>query len=169
MNDPRPSLLKTGQIRATSAEACGFRERGTIIPPISMNPQQQEGFGKDDPLWELLDHASKPPAPNPFFARKVLRSLEADNAPAAGRSWFARFRLARAWVPVAAAIALVAAAGHFWLPQPAAPTVQVETVFDDDGGLPPNPEQRISVVLSDLDDLIALEDNQLPDDDGSWQ
>jgi hypothetical protein len=131
-----------------------------------MNPERQDDFSKDDPLWDLLDRASKPPTPSPYFARRVLREID---APAVSRwGWFARFRLTEAWVPVAAAIALLITAGHFWIPQ-APQTIGIEMVPYDDGQLPPDPNQRISVVLTDLDDLIAFEDNQMNDDDGTWQ
>jgi hypothetical protein len=134
-----------------------------------MDSERQDGFGKDDPLWDLLDHASKPPQPSPYFARRILRELDAPGVSASGWSWFARFRLAQVWVPVAAAIALAATAGHFWLP-PTAKTVAPEIVWTpDDGQLPANPDQRISAVLADLDDLIAFEDSQLGDDDATWQ
>ncbi len=129
-----------------------------------MDSERQDGFGKDDPLWDLLDRASKPPTPSPYFARRVLRELD---APAASRwEWFARFRLTEAWLPVAAAIAVLAFAGHFWFPEPTR-TVGIEVV--DDGSLPANPDQRISAVLADLDDLVAFEDNQMGDDDTAWQ
>jgi hypothetical protein len=134
-----------------------------------MDSDRHDGFGKDDPLWDLLDHASRPPPPSPYFARRVLREIDAPGASASGWAWLKSFRLAQAWVPVAAAIALVAAAGHFWLPETqSSRTVGIEIV-EDDGSLPPNPDQRISAVLTDLDDLIALEENQVGDDDAAWQ
>ena len=134
-----------------------------------MDPERHDGFGKDDPLWDLLDHASKPPEPGPYFARQVLRGLDAP-APASRWGWFARFRLTESWVPVAAAIALLATAGHYWSyeGQPAPAITEVYT-WNDDGTLPANPDQRISAVLSDLDDLVAFEDNQMGDDDTAWQ
>ena len=136
-----------------------------------MDSDRQDGFSKDDPLWDVLDHASKPPAPSPYFARRVLREIDGTGPSETGWGWFQRFRFTQAWVPVAAAIALVAAAGHFWLPAtpPVDPPIAEPVYADDNGQLPINPEQRISVVLADLDDLIAFEDSQIPDDDSAWQ
>ena len=137
-----------------------------------MDPERQDGFGKDDPLWDLLDHASKPPPPSPYFARRVLRDLDAPGASASGWGWLTRLRLPRVWVPVAAAIAVLAASSHFWYPQTPVNVAATEIPWMDnvpDDGLPPNPDQRISTVLADLDDLIAFEDNQIGDDDGTWQ
>jgi hypothetical protein len=134
-----------------------------------MDPERHDGFGKDDPLWDLLDHASKPPPPSPYFARRVLRELDAPGASASGWGWFRRLRLARVWVPVAAAITVLAASSHFWSPQAPVNVASTEAPWTDDGQLPPNPDQRISTVLADLDDLIAFEDNQMGDDDGTWQ
>src|SRR5712672_1011863 len=134
-----------------------------------MDPDRQEGFGNDDPLWDLLDRATKPPEPSPYFTQRVLRELDAPTSSRWG--WFARFRLTESWVPVAAAIALLATAGHFWIYQSnPAPSLVTDTyTWSDDGTLPANPDQRISAVLSDLDDLVAFEDNQIGDDDTAWQ
>ena len=133
-----------------------------------MDPERHDDFGKDDPLWDLLGRASKPPEPSPYFARRVVRELDAPAAQASGWGWFSRFRLAQAWIPVAAAIALLTTAGHFWLPGTNR-TVGIESIAYDDGSLPANPDQRISVVLTDLDELIALEDNPTGVDDAAWQ
>ena len=134
-----------------------------------MDTERQDGFGKDDPLWDLLDHASKPPQPSPYFARRILREIDAPGASASGWGWFRHLGLARTWLPVAATIAVVAAAGHFWLPEAQTSRMVSVEIVPDGGSLPANPDQRISAVLTDLDDLIALEDNQTGDDDTVWQ
>lgn len=128
-----------------------------------MDSERKDGFDRNDPLWDLLGRASKPPEPSPYFARRVLRDLD-EVKPAAG--WFSRLRLFQVWVPVAAAIALMLGAAQFWMPT--AVRVQ-EVVVTDEGLLPANPDQRIATVLADLDELIAFEDTQFGDDEGIWQ
>ena len=131
-----------------------------------MDSKRKDGFDRDDPLWDLLGRASKPPEPSPYFARHVLRDLDLDETkPAAG--WFSGVRLFQSWMPVAAAIALLLGAAQFWMPS-AVRTTEV-TVVADDSLLPANPDQRIAAVLADLDELIAFEDTPLGDDEGIWQ
>lgn len=128
-----------------------------------MDSEHKDGFDRNDPLWDLLGRASKPPEPSPYFARRILRDLN-EAKPAVG--WFSRLRVFQVWVPVAAAIALMLGAAHFWMPT--AVRVQ-EVLVADEGLLPANPDQRIATVLADLDELIAFEDTQYVDDEGIWQ
>lgn len=133
-----------------------------------MDTERKEGFDRGDPLWDVLGRASKPPAPSPYFARRVLRDLDLDAGGKSGSAdgWFAQIRWFRAWMPVAAAIALLVAAGHYWLPSTGR---SPEFTLSDDNLLRFNPDQRISVVLADLDELVAFEDNSIGDDETMWQ
>ena len=128
-----------------------------------MGSERKDGFDRDDPLWDLLGRASKPPEASPYFSRRVSRDL--DEAKPAVR-WFSRVRWFQTWVPVAAAIALMLGTAHFWMPTAVTPT---EISMAEESMLPVNPDQRISAVLADLDELIAFEDTQYGDDEGIWQ
>lgn len=134
-----------------------------------MDSEHKEGFDQHDPLWDVLGHASKPPAPSPYFSRRVLRDLDAGKAPEADLGWFAQMRWSRSWMPIAATIAILMTAGYALLPTVSRGPGSEVLMASDDTLLPVNPEQRISVVLADLDELIAFEDNQIGDDESMWQ
>ncbi len=131
-----------------------------------MDSERKDGFDRDDPLWDLLGRASKPPEPSPYFARRVLRDL--DEVKPAVR-WFSRLRHFQVWVPVAAAIALMLGAAQLWMPTATRVQGVQEVLVADEDLLPANPDQRIATVLADLDELIAFEDTQYVDDEGIWQ
>ncbi len=112
----------------------------------------------DEQLWDLLDRAGTPQV-SPFFARNVLREIRKQPRwRAAMHSWIAPRRL----VPLAGAAAVVMA-GVMWLQQ--------STPIEQAGNLDSDPIAKIDPqdyeVVTDLDDLLASEENNLWDDTSS--
>jgi hypothetical protein len=107
----------------------------------------------DQELWDLLGHAAEPKI-SPFFARNVVRETRKLVGWGKLRNWLSVRRL----LPTASvAVALIAVL----LLRPQTPLVPL-----------PNPESDIFAnvdpqdyeVVSDLDDLLASDDNGLLED-----
>ncbi len=132
-----------------------------------MKTSESDGFDRDDPLWDVLGRARKPAAPDPWFAQKVLRAIDADQqavqppAPpwVRWRSWFTSG--ASTWLPVAAALTLAVGVLHYAVPtrlavpadDQAEAVTQVTSLTDIE-----NPDQRVDSVLEDLDALVAFDE-----------
>lgn len=135
-------------------------------PPPS-SPTPDEPLAPGDPVWDLLGRARPAPAPSPYFARRVLREVrflaeENESAAAAPAPWNWRAWL-RSWAPAAVALTLAVSGGWWWQNRPpgvgpvagAAPTA---TVPGEDSILRANPEQRLGLVLQELDSLVTFEE-----------
>ena len=111
----------------------------------------------DEELWDLLGKANPPPAVSPFFARDVLREIRLRP------TWRDRLRpwlTPRRLIPTAAVAAVIIAGGL------SLQRVPVPAVAPDD--LPEVVAQLDPVdfeVVADLDNLLALEEDNLWTDD----
>ena len=112
----------------------------------------------DQELWDLLGKSSAP-AVSPFFARDVLREIRQE------RTW--KYRVtqwfqARRLIPAAAvAAAIIAAAVSFQ--RPAASPKSPDNLPDALAQLDPVDYE----VVADLDDLLAMDEENLWDSDTS--
>ena len=105
----------------------------------------------DQELWDLLGKAGQRPV-SPFFARNVLREIRQQPA-WRDRLWLSLRRL----VPASAVAALVIAVG-LWLRNPGGPaSPSAEDLPDAIAQLDPVDFE----VVADLDDLLALEEDNL--------
>lgn len=106
----------------------------------------------DQELWDLLGKAGQPPL-SPFFARNVLRELRQQ------RGW--RERLMPQFGPrrliPAAAMALAILAAAISLQKPVPPSAASDNLPDAIAQLDPIDYE----VVADLDDLLALEEDNL--------
>jgi hypothetical protein len=107
----------------------------------------------DDPkLWDLLGHAEEPKV-SPFFSRNVLRDIRQRGTSSALREWFGLRRL----IPVTGvAMALLAVA-----------LLRTQTSVPSSSKSQSDKMEIVSAqdyeVISDLDDLLASDDNN------SWE
>lgn len=107
----------------------------------------------DQELWDLLGKAGQPPV-SPFFARNVLREIRQQPA---WRDRLTPWLLLRRLVPASAVAAVVIAVG-LWLQNSAGPaSPSVEDLPDAIAQLDPVDFE----VVADLDDLLALEEDNL--------
>ena len=106
----------------------------------------------DHELWDLLGNAAGQPTLSPFFARNVARQIRQEpDWRESVRRWLAPRRL----IPASAvAIAIVAAA---WSLQ--APNASYDNVPETVAKLDPQDFE----IVADLDDLIAMQE------DGLWE
>ena len=112
----------------------------------------------DEQLWDLLGQTAEPKA-SPFFARNVLRRVrEEAERPNWVRSWFSLRRLA----PVSALAVAVIAVLLFT----SKPSLREEPASNEPDLLAMIDPQDYEVV-EDLDNLLALDENNLWDDDTS--
>ena len=112
----------------------------------------------DEQLWDLLGQAKHPGA-SPFFARNVVREIRQEPRwKAAARSWVSLPRL----VPVVG-VAVAIIAGIILTHQPEVQPPPAAAEFDPVAKIDPQDYE----VVADLDDLLALEDNNLWDDNSS--
>ena len=109
----------------------------------------------DEKLWDLLGQ-TEAPGFSPFFARKVVRQVRQQP------DWHEKVRRwlsPRRFVPAAGlALAVVATTLPFWMP-----TSSDETMPASIAQLDPQDYE----IVADLDDLIAMEEDGLWDDDTS--
>jgi hypothetical protein len=80
---------------------------------------------RDDALWKLLGRAREV-EPSPYFARKVLRAIEADAAP--GPAWWRLFLRTIVPVGACAALGVLAVMGIRSAPAPATADMEFETI-----------------------------------------
>lgn len=114
----------------------------------------------DEQLWELLGRAAEPKV-SPFFARNTLRQVrEEAERPNRVWSWFNLRRLA----PVSALALAVVAALIFTTTKP---SLQEETAGNNEPDLLAMIDPQDYEVVADLDNLLALDENNLWDDDTS--
>ena len=111
----------------------------------------------DQPLWDLLESATPSPAPSPFFARNVLRTIREESGwLRPGRSWLNWRRLLPVSGLIAATAAIFMAYALSFRP---APLHQEDAVAKIDA--------QDYEVVADLDDLLASDENNLWDDNSS--
>ncbi|HEX8280565.1 MAG TPA: hypothetical protein VF551_04250 [Chthoniobacterales bacterium] len=110
----------------------------------------------DHELWDLLGRAEAP-AVSPFFARNVVRQIRQESS---WRGTLIGWLRPRILVP-SAALALVAALAALSLDRPA---TDVAVTDDPPDALAVVDPQDYEVV-ADLDDLLAVEDDNLWDDE----
>lgn len=111
----------------------------------------------DQKLWDLLGHAAAPKA-SPFFARNVLRRLREEPL------WIDRlltFIPMRRLVPIGAGVAAALVAAFLFLNPPKSP----ENVAGSDEIV--EVDEQDYDVIADLDNLLAMEESSLWDDDTS--
>ena len=109
----------------------------------------------DRELWDLLGNAGEPKL-SPFFARNVVRSVRQE------RSWWHRLvqQLPPRRLVPAAAIALAIAAAAMSLSKARPDSATPDNLRDTIAQLDPIDFQ----VIAELDDLLALEEDNLWDD-----
>ena len=114
---------------------------------------------EDEKLWDLLGEAKPPAVISPFFSRNVLREIRQHS------SWSDRLVAwlhPRRLIPATTVAAtLVAAAIAFQ--KLGAPMASSENLPDSVAQLDPDDYE----VVADLDDLLAVEDDNLWDGDTS--
>ncbi len=92
------------------------------FPPVTMSAFDSND-SRDEALWKLLGRARKV-EPSPYFARKVLRAIEADAG--ARPAWWQLFLRTIAPVGACGALAILAVAGIQSSSSPAAATADME-------------------------------------------
>jgi hypothetical protein len=112
----------------------------------------------DEQLWDLLGQAQAP-APSPFFARNVLRTIR--QRPVVLQSVRQWFRLGRLVPAATVAVALMVAV--FVARVPSQPGVAA--LNDSDPVTKIDPQDYD--VVADLDELVASDENGLWDDNSS--
>jgi len=103
----------------------------------------------DQELWDLLGQAAEPKI-SPFFARNVLREIRKPGSWASVRGWLNLRRL----IPAAGMAAALIAAVFLRMHTPAAPSPNMLA----------NADAQDYEVISDLDDLLASDDNNSLDE-----
>ena len=114
---------------------------------------------EDEKLWDLLGEAKLPAAISPFFSRNVLREIR--QRPAWSDRLAAWLHPRRLIPATTVAAACVAAAIAFQ--KPVAPTASSEDLPESVAQLDADDYE----VVADLDDLLAVEDDNLWDGDTS--
>ncbi len=134
--------------------------------PSPSSPSADEPLAPGDPLWDLLGRARPSPEPSPYFARRVLREVrflaEEASGPAsisAPWNWSAWLR---SWAPAAAALTLAVSGGWWWQNRPGAlPVAELApgvAVPGEESILHASPDQRLGLVLQELESLVVFEE-----------
>jgi hypothetical protein len=113
----------------------------------------------DEQLWEILGRTAEP-KPSPFFARNVLRRIREELGWSTRlRSWFTLRRLAPVSALAAALVAaLIVVQNPSWREEPPA---------TEEPDLLANIDPQDYEVVADLDELLALDENNPWEDDSS--
>jgi len=108
----------------------------------------------DDPeLWDLLGHAAEPEI-TPFFARNVVREIR---KPSRRHGFLDRFHLSRAIPATGVATVLLTVLFLRWsMSVSPLPNGRLETTA--------NAEALETEVITDLEDLLAVDDNSSPEE-----
>jgi len=107
----------------------------------------------DQELWDLLGQGAEPKI-SPFFARNILREIRKPSDWASVRGWLNFRRLVPAAGMAAALVAAVFLSMHTSVAPVAAPSSEKLA----------NVDAQDYEVISDLDDLLASDDNNSLDD-----
>ena len=111
----------------------------------------------DQELWDLLGQSSAPTV-SPFFARNVLREIRQERD---WREWVGKWLMPRRLIPAGAvAVAMIMAAASMQQ-RPANVSTSSEVVPEVIAQL----DEIDYQVVADLDDLLALEEDNLWDSD----